>query len=197
MYCTYCGEQIEENSKFCQHCGKQLTPVKTTTVNLTIPGLGQRSSSIGSIAVLLFFFLPWIFVSCSFGDQGLIKANAWEIATGNYSDLREIQEIGSAFGDTDTDTALDAHPAVFLILLFGLAGFASLKGDKLGSRIALAASILGLLGMVIFTIRAYQIRDEIMQGGMSMSFQLGYYGTWLAFLWMAVTGYLSGIKNGP
>jgi hypothetical protein len=72
-----------------------------------------------------------------------------------------------------------------------------LKGDTLGSRIALAAGVLGLLGMVAFTIRAFQIRDELMQGGMSMSFRLGYYGTWLAFLWMTFTGYLGGLKNGP
>jgi hypothetical protein len=197
MYCTYCGQQIEDNSKFCPHCGRQLTQAKAASVNLTVPGLGKRSSSIGSIAVLIFFFLPWIFVSCSFGDQGLIKANAWEIATGNYSDLRELQEFGNAFGDTGTTSNEDAYPSVFLIMLFGLAGLASLKGDTLGSRIALAAGVLGLLGMVAFTIRAFQIRDELMQGGMSMSFRLGYYGTWLAFLWMTFTGYLGGLKNGP
>jgi hypothetical protein len=197
MYCTYCGEAIEDNAKFCPHCGKQLGTSKPASVSLTVPGLGKRSSSIGSLAVLLLFFFPWIFVSCSFGDQGLIKANAWEIATGNYSDLRELEELGNSFGDTGTSSNEDAYPSVFLILLFGLAGLASLKGDSLGSRIALAAGILGLLGMVVFTGRAFQIRDELMQGGMSMSFRFGYYGTWLAFIWMTVTGYLGGFKNGP
>ena len=197
MYCTYCGEQIEDNSKFCQHCGRQLTEGKTSSLSLSIPGLGKRSGSIGSIVVLFCFFLPWIFVSCSFGDQGLIKASGWEIATGNYSDIRELQEFGGLFGDTGTNTNEDAYPSVFLILLFGLAGLAALRGDTLGSRIALVAGALGLLGMVVFTVRAYQLRNELMQGGMSMSFRFGYYGTWLAFLWMTVTGYLGGLKNGP
>jgi hypothetical protein len=197
MYCTYCGKSIADNSKFCPHCGKELTPAKSTSVSLTVPGLGRRSSSIGSLAVLVLFFLPWIFVSCSFGDQALIKANAWEIATGNYSDLRELQELGNAFGDTGTSSNEDAYPSVFFILLFGLAGFLSLRGDSLGSRAAMIAGILGLLGMVVFTVRAFQIRDELMQGGMSMSFRFGYYGTWLAFIWMAVTGYMGGQQNGP
>jgi hypothetical protein len=197
MYCTYCGETIEDKSKFCPHCGKQLAQAGASSVNLTVPGLGRRSSSLGSLVVLICFFLPWIFVSCSFGDQGLIKANAFEIATGNYSDLRELEGLGTALGGSGSSSSEDAYPSVFLILLFGLAGFVALRGDSLGSKAAMIAGILGLVGMLIFTLRAFQIRNDLMQGGMSMSFRTGYWGTWLAFIWMTVTGYLGGQKNGP
>ena len=197
MYCTYCGESIENKSKFCPHCGKQLAQAGTRAVSLTVPGLGKRSSALGSLAVLFCFFLPWIFVSCSFGDQGLIKANAFEIATGNYSDLRELEELGSALGGSSSSSNEDAYPSVFLILLFGLAGFVALRGDSLGSKAAMIAGMIGLFAMLVFTVRAIQIRNELMQGGMSMSFRMGYYGTWLAFIWMTVTGYLGGQDSGP
>ena len=28
MYCTYCGKQLDENSKFCCYCGKEVNEVK-------------------------------------------------------------------------------------------------------------------------------------------------------------------------
>lgn len=33
MYCTKCGNKLEENSKFCPACGNNMDGTQTTTIN--------------------------------------------------------------------------------------------------------------------------------------------------------------------
>ncbi len=37
MYCKYCGNQIDDNSKFCKFCGKKLVETQKVNIEFTKP----------------------------------------------------------------------------------------------------------------------------------------------------------------
>ena len=67
MYCKYCGEQIDDNSKFCNYCGKNLD---SGSVGLSLPNVSLGNfefnaltfSSIVFIVTVILCFPTWISV---------------------------------------------------------------------------------------------------------------------------------------
>lgn len=116
--------------------------------------------------VILFFFLPWVTISCTGGFD--IEASGYDLASGNARD--ELEEMSTDIANTATgfteglpegsvtvgeedtttttteDTALDSDPKLWLILL---AGFMTLGAVAL--RLFSASSII-LVGLVLVIV---------------------------------------------
>ena len=83
MFCTKCGKEINDNSKFCVHCGASLTnetattPVMTPVVETTetvnnAEPVKKKSNGLAVAGLVCSFFIPllgWIF-----GGIGLSKS---------------------------------------------------------------------------------------------------------------------------
>jgi hypothetical protein len=189
MYCTYCGSQNSEGTKFCGNCGKPLVPVETQkAVNpnppvspqsfvppRTIPTtssqnikVGPKWASIGAALAVLCFFLPWLKV----GALGVgVGVSGWQMATGSYGGI-----IGALYL---------ARPSIFLILLLGLLGFICLNGKRWGAKVVIGCGIAGVIGMIIFSSQITEISGFWVQ----VKYGVGYVGEWLGFLILAGVGF--------
>jgi len=203
MYCIHCGKPNEPGNKFCEHCGKPLTePAPAAVKPKTKSGTSwvRRLPSIGGAVAFWLFFMPWVLVSCS-GSLGAgmrVEASGYEIASGNYSDLRDLSELGGVFGAPTTDRPeADPVPALALIPCFGLLGLVSLNGRASGSVIAILGGVLGLIGLAIFTIGALSFGNDLAQGGFSMQLRVGYWGSGLAFIWQCIVGIMTIKDRSP
>jgi hypothetical protein len=105
--------------------------------------LGSILSSGSGLALLLFFFLPWILVSCS--GQVMGKFSGWEMATGT--------EINTGLGYEQ----VDPQPMIFLVLISALVilwtGYRvwRLKGSKiLHNLVFIGAGGLALAVLMMF-----------------------------------------------
>lgn len=89
IYCSNCGKEIPQDSKFCTYCGAQVVAAPVTNPDPTVPISHRRYSFStnsdffrspafwGSILVLVGFFLPW------FKSSG--NLSALNIVTQEYS----------------------------------------------------------------------------------------------------------------
>ncbi len=203
MYCIHCGKPNEPGNKFCEHCGKTLTQPAAAMVQPQVKNgasWARRLPSIGGAVAFWLFFMPWVLVSCS-GSLGAgirVEASGYEIASGNYSELRDLSELGGIFGVPATDRSeADPVPALALIPIFGLLGLASLNGRFSGSVIAILGGLLGLIGLAIFTVGALAFANEIAQSGFNMQLRVGYWGSWIAFIWQTVVGMMTARVRSP
>ena len=156
-------------------------------------GMLRKIPATGGAAAVLFFFLPWVLVSCS-GAQGIrVEASGYEIASGNYNELDALSELGSLFGGSASQASQEgAEPLLWFIPVMGLVGLAALSGEKLGSQLALLAGILGMVGLAIFGISAQSSGDDIAMVGFQLEFRYGYWFSWLAFILQAGTAWVFG-----
>lgn len=189
MYCTYCGHENTDEAKFCVSCGKslQVKPPQVQPISRPEPQSGKSSNwlrrlpSIGGLIVLVCFFLPWIMASCTVYSEAGIEVTGFELATGNY---------GFSLGDFGDYSELEtsSSPLFFLIPIFGLLGLLSLNGRLSGLIFAIIFGILGVLGLVIFLIVLTAMANEI-SPAFKISYRIGYWGSWLGFLWQIITGF--------
>ena len=141
----------------------------------------RRVSSGAGLFVVFFFFLPWVLVSCS-GSRDLgIEASGYEIATGNFDELQGISELGSLFGVEDAAEA-DATPVFWLFPVFGLLGLVVLNNKRNGVIASLGGGLLGIAGLIIFVVVLQTQGDELSLYGFQVSYRIGYWGSWLAFI---------------
>jgi hypothetical protein len=194
MYCIHCGHPNVETNKFCEKCGKPIAhQVSQPSQRVTLANLNgnwiKRTPSIGSLIVIVCFFLPWVLVSCSVGgsnDTG-IRATGYEIASGDYSAMDSINQFGQLFGSNTPATADEtAYPILGVIPLLGMLGLITLNGKTSGSVIAIVSGLLGIGGMIFFTISATSYGNELALTGLQLKFQGGYWGTWIGFLWQTL-----------
>jgi hypothetical protein len=212
MYCTHCGYQNTAGSKFCESCGKSLitsqpraqvmpsrrvTPAKTVPTSTPVDWSSwlRRLPSIGAAIVVYGFFLPWVLVSCnlSFGssDSG-IKASGYEIASGNYAALNQLQEYSALFGNYEqVDSQETNTPMLWLILVLGFVGFLALSGGRVGSVFAILAGILGISGMSIVTLRLSGLGQELSRQGLRLQLEEGFWITWIGFVWLAMSAIMT------
>lgn len=205
MYCTYCNHPNTEGSKFCENCGKPLVGnvVAAPSVSkLPVPtktSWTRRLASIGSALVLICFFLPWLLASCSFdpnGDSG-IEVSGYEIASGNYKIAQDMSQFGALFGGNPYETSNDevAYPLLAVIPLLGALGLIALNGRASGSVVAILAGLLGMAGMTIFSIAMSGYESELQSMLIQLSYRVGYWGTWLGFIWLVIVGILTVRQN--
>jgi len=209
MYCTYCGHQNVEGNKFCEACGKplavtpvappsqpQVTPVTPVLPEPAKPGRPswlRRLPSIGGAIVVVCFFLPWMLVSCSVTMGGSLSGSAitgYEIATGNYSALQSLRGLGPLFGGRGTPQA-EANPLLFLIPMLGFIGLVSLNGRLSGTISAMLSGMLGIAGIVIFSLGALALQSQFAQVGFRLQLREGYWGTWIGFIWQTTAAIMT------
>jgi len=179
----------------------------------------RRLPSLGAVLAVVGFFLPWILVSCNAGfgpDTELVKASGYEIASGNYDELRDLQNnIESMFGSagdmygnggdwlgsagdllgSGVSNAPERYPLLWFVLVFGVIGLLSLTGRKSGKAIAIVTGVLGLIGMIIFSIRASSFGEELSREGFKLQFQEGFWITWVGFTWLTLSAILISYKD--
>lgn len=245
MYCSHCGNQVNEGSAFCGKCGSPVgsrapeqpaapvwpqppqptaswTPPPAPTwaqpaypqgyaqpaaIRTGVNPILRRIASVGGPLVLLCFFLPWLFASCSVSslftteNQGY-SVSGLEIATGDYKFMDDLGSMAGMFGgDTSTldDMNLEGQPALFLVPVLGLVGLAALNGRISGQFITAAAGLLGVIAMIVVSSRLGTVMDQAMAGGFSLEYRFGYYGSWIGFVLMLILGVAAVymLRNDP
>ena len=210
MYCTYCNHKNAEGNKFCESCGKPLVttdvsaPISAKPVAVESKKEGKSSwlrriPSIGAALVIICFFLPWVMVSCSYnlGTQNKIGygVTGFEIASGSYPimDVPEELKLSPLFWGSveQTPSDTDAYPLLALIPVLGLIGLFSLTGRLSGTILAIISGILGILGMLVFSLGIIYVNSKISITGFRLEFQSGLLGTWIGFLWQTITGMMT------
>lgn len=143
----------------------------------------RRLSAMGGTLVVLCFFLPWVLVSCSMSESVGIEASGYEVASGNYSELRSIQRLGSLFGDTGTEpTDAQSAPLLWVVPLAGLSAFLAIGGGRSGSVAAFVGAVVGMIGLAVFAIEISSQADQASLVGFQVKYRLGYWGSWMGFL---------------
>ena len=213
MYCTYCNHPNKEGNKFCEACGKPLvTKVEPVTVKPPVyvaqptekpkSRWYRRLPSLGSGAILICFFLPWILVSCNVGlstDAPLgLSFTGMQIASGNYPTdrLPEDFQIPSYLGqlNQNQNSEPSSYPWLFIIPLMASVGLITLNGKRWGSIFTILSGLIGILVMLIFTIGVIYINNEISVDlgssymGFRFLFQEGFWGAWIGLLWQTIAG---------
>jgi hypothetical protein len=150
--------------------------------------------SIGALIVVLGFFLPWVLVSCSISldsDAPIVEASGYEIASGNNA-LRDLQNMGSMFGgNSEMDNRETSSPLLWFILVFGIIGLISINGRHSGTISAIMAGILGIIGMIIFSVLISEFGEELSREGLKLRFQEGFWMTWIGFAWLTLSGIMT------
>lgn len=214
MYCPNCGQPAPTSAQFCPECGNPL-PVAAApwvasgapapTLALPLGDWLRRLPAIGAGIVIWCFFLPWVLVSCNTnlgGRGGGLAASGYEIASGDYAALRNMQQgLGSMFGNPNagassgpTDST-GARPALWLVLIIGAIGLLALNGRASGAAAALLAGLAGLLAMFVVAVNLLSYGQELSRQGLRLEFREGFWGTWLGFLWLTIAGAMSGRRE--
>jgi len=139
---------------------------------------GYKVSSPGAALVILCFFMPWLFVSCS-GQTAEISG--LELASG--------ATINFGF----TAQQLDGQPILFLVLLaaFGvlaLAYFAFKRGSLTQNMDGYGVVALGAVPLLIMFSQFSGFKSQAAQQGIYVEYQFG--------LWGVVIGYIAVIAGG-
>ncbi len=226
IYCINCGTKNDSSSQFCESCGTPLAraPAQPVYTPPAPPPPKPRSwvskvASIGAMVVVVFFFLPWVSVSCTAAQLGIpatsISGN--QIATGHIPLVDNLSSLGGYLGDyglgslglgdlglgdmglgthSTSDLAAQlggnmAYPAIWLILVIGLLGFASLVGGPRGGKIAIAVGALGIIALFIVGLKIGSINSQISMYGFKLKTELGLIFEWAGFIFLLVMGVLS------
>lgn len=138
---------------------------------------GHKVSSSGAITVILFFFMPWVLVSC--GAQP-IRLSGWQLASG--------YDVNFGMGVE----RLPGEPVFYLVLLAAFAVLylrylASLRGclNRLDSY--------GLIGLGAFPLfimyhKMSGLKQEALIQGVYVEHQIGF--------WLTVLGFIGVVAGG-
>lgn len=137
----------------------------------------MRRLRIGSIIslpmgllLLVFFFLPWVRLSCGTEqvDITLGTASGWQLSNGTYSEFEPGEEGGAALSEEvhiPKGTEIDARPKFYLALAASL-GIAAVAGLGLWGKLSAEAAghllaLLGALGIVMMVMVVFvDFHDE-------------------------------------
>jgi hypothetical protein len=214
LYCGNCGKKNDPSAKFCESCGKSLSPIQPPIPRPVPPKRRSwisRTASIGAFITIAFFFLPWVSVSCSASSltMSATTVSGYQIASGHIPLLDNLSSLGTYFGGLGTGMDSSgvsnlvknelnnqtSFPVVWLILGIGVIGLLSLVGGKKGGRIALGIGIVGVIALVILGIKISEINSQISTYGFEVGTESGLVFEWLGFLFMTGMGILSLIYD--
>jgi hypothetical protein len=122
-------------------------------MNALITKVTSGSSLVLGLLLLVFFFLPWVNLTCAGTPIG--KASGWQLTTGDLSKSEQMQEMngGTPQAETeDDDDGPDPRPWFILGLLVPIGiGLVGAKG-LMGHPMAKALIVLGIIGAVVMVL---------------------------------------------
>lgn len=137
--------------------------------------LGRFLSGSGAVLAMLFFFLPWVLVSCNGEPIGTVSG--WELAAG--------VDIGGQH--------TDGSPVLFLLLLLAVAALAIAAAVRQPVVFAVAEVGIGISAMLLMLLMYVQMRHDLLDNGMGFiqtSPQIGLIGSLLGYLMVSGGGVL-------
>lgn len=142
---------------------------------------GHKIGSSGAALAILFFFMPWMLVSCG-GET--VKVNGWKLAAGTT--------VGQGFYAQQ----IEGRPILFLVLLaaFGviyLAYSAYKRGSLLPTMDGYGLIALGGLPLLILLISFSGVKDQAAQQGVYIEFQFALWGEVLSYIAVIAGGVLN------
>ena len=155
-----------------------------------VPLLRGLSGSAAFLIVIIFFFLPWMSVSC-FGDD-VFTASGTDIMG-----ITQINDLPSEVGDGDygvSDALTSEAALLYLVVLLAVVGAALFfLPDRPGAYIRAGiagAGILSLLAFVFLTLLSAASElgvgiGELGDAGIEISWKFGF--------WLALIGYIAAI----
>lgn len=129
--------------------------------------LGRFLSGSGAVLAMLFFFLPWVLVSCNGDPIGTMSG--WELAAG--------VDIGGQH--------TDGSPALFLLLLLAVAALAIAAAVRQPVVFAVVEVGIGISAMLLMLLMYVQMRHDLLDDSMGfikISPQIGLIGSLLGYL---------------
>jgi hypothetical protein len=146
---------------------------------------GHKISASSAVLAVLFFFLPWIMVSCN--GQELTKPSGWQLAAG-YT-------IDTGFGSE----RIPGEPILFFVLIaslivLGLTYLAFKRGGSITKLDGFGLIALGALSIIVMIIAFSGANNEANQQGIEISFLISYWGIYLTNLCVIYGGVLN-LKN--
>ena len=139
--------------------------------------LGRFLSGSGAVLAMLFFFLPWVLVSCSGNSLGSVSG--WELAAG--------MDIGGQH--------VDGSPALFLLLLLALAALVVAVAVRRPVVFAVVEVVIGVSAMLLMLLVYVQMRHDLLNETMGIiqtSPRAGLIGSLLGYMLISGGGIIAG-----
>ena len=147
---------------------------------------GKFISATAALVVLLFFFLPWVTVSCS-GEE-ITDLSGYELAAGTEVDL------GVGTEEVDPDPLVFAVPgAAVVVIALVLVSVFDLVPSNLAAAGQVAAASIGLLTMAYKWLDARN--DTAGLDFVSYSIEIGVWGVVIGFLAIIIGGTLDRFQE--
>ena len=183
-FCQGCGARRVSDNRFCLQCGHAFPEGRISSTQRASPG-GMLAWA-GPLA-LIFFFLPWITVSCQMGGPSM-TFSGWELAKG----------IAVAGHNVPGQPSLFLAPIAAVILL-GLILYAKGVEGTDASPIAIVQVVAAAIPLLLIVIKYISWIDDVRRNGgglISMSLHAGFALTALAFLAAGIGGVLDLVDRG-
>ncbi|GEM_PF-5192939 len=182
-FCQGCGTRRVNDNRFCLQCGQAFPETGVSSTQKTDPG--KMLSWAGPLG-LIFFFLPWITVSCQMGGP-TVTFSGWELANG-------IAIAGQKVPGQPILFLVPLASVVLLIMI--LAQRQAMSADSPVVFVQVGAAAVPLALMIIKYVSWV---DDIRKNGaglINMSLHVGFVLTALTFLCAAVGGFLNLTGRG-
>lgn len=182
QFCQGCGARRAEGSRFCVQCGRSF-PAEASTATRK-HGLVRKLTLVGPSA-LIFFFLPWITVSCQMTGFS-VALSGWELAN----------------GVTLADQKIPGQPILFLaplaaVALLGVLLLAKGRPDFAPKPLAVVQTALAGAPLLLMLVKYVSWVEDARRntGGLvTISPHVGFVLAALAFLAGAMAG-LAGVTG--
>lgn len=183
-FCQACGARRVSDNRYCLQCGQAFSERGAMLIRSTSP---RRLLGWTGPLALIFFFLPWITVSCQMGGPSM-NFSGWDLANG----------IAVAGQTVPGEHILFLVPvsAVILLVLTALAQGAGGAGD---SPIGILRVIAAAGPLLLLLIKYVSWTNDIQRNGgglITMSVHVGFVLTVLAFLSAGIGALLDLTERG-
>ena len=175
MICKNCGNNLDDNAKFCGKCG---TTVSTEdTVSTVMPNPSDTGNTVKNIGLICFFF-PFMSVSCA-GQKRDITGT--DMIFGDKDTSEDVKEIAE---DDDEDGSIFN----IFVLIAGVCGVVALAKTKIGAVSAVSLVIFRFSAKSYFRIGGEKLKD--FEDYLNVEFGIALWIAIIVFIGAVVSDYL-------
>jgi len=179
MYCSKCGNKLEDNSRFCDNCGEKISETDRTNKSveyapeIKLPNTFYSLIQVSCIITIISFFMPWL----KEGSLGINGYDLMSLAPGWYGILvitpliagigvsiilillyKEPNKLKSFFSMIEM---LGTAPIIAVAILYFKLNMNDSSGIDLKEIVGSIGiggwgTIIGLIGINLFTARLYK-----------------------------------------